>query len=36
MLFIGDRNTASGVGSTITGTTNTIFNGVIYLPKKRL
>ncbi len=34
MLFIGDRSIASGVGSTVTGTTNTVFNGVMYLPKE--
>jgi hypothetical protein len=36
MLFIGDRSTASTVGSTITGTTTTIFNGFIYLPQEAL
>ena len=36
MLFIGDRTTASSLGSTITGTTTAQFNGVIYLPKEAL
>ena len=36
MLFIGDRSVASGVGSTVTGTTTTKFSGVIYLPKEAL
>jgi hypothetical protein len=36
MLIIGDRVTASPLGSTITGTSTTVFNGVIYLPKEAL
>jgi hypothetical protein len=36
LLFVGDRTTASSLGSTITGTTTSIFNGVIYLPKEQL
>jgi Putative Flp pilus-assembly TadE/G-like len=36
MLFIGSRSTASSLGSTITGTTNAQFTGVIYLPKEAL
>ena len=36
MLFVGDRTTASSLGSTITGTTTSQFNGVIYLPKEAL
>lgn len=36
MLFVGDRSTASPLGSTLTGTTTAQFNGFIYLPKEAL
>ena len=36
MFVIGDRTTASSLGSTITGTTASQFNGVMYLPKEAL
>jgi hypothetical protein len=36
VLFVGDRTTASPLGSTITGTTSAQFNGVMYLPKEAL
>jgi len=36
LLFMGDRTKASGVGSTITGTSSLLINGVVYLPKEAL
>ncbi|HEY2017363.1 MAG TPA: hypothetical protein VGH38_27850, partial [Bryobacteraceae bacterium] len=36
LLIVGDRITASSLGSTITGTSTTKFSGVIYLPKEAL
>jgi hypothetical protein len=36
LLFVGSRTTASPLGSTVTGTTTTVLNGVIYMPQEAL
>jgi len=36
LLFVGSRSVASSLGSTVTGTTTTALNGVIYMPKEAL
>ena len=36
MLFIGDRTRASNLGSSITGTSNLLIEGVVYLPREEL